>query len=561
MKETRRALLLSVALFSGGAVLSWPGGAATLGDDETGVYARFLEGHFAASDADPTRAVSEWLRALALDSSNADLTQQAFTQCVLADCPEALALAGRLPGSAVAQMLLAAQSARTGDWGDAEERFARLPTDGVTKLLQPVLVAWAQQGGGHTDQGLATLQPLTTSRQLPGFYALHAALIADLAGRMATADTLYMAARVGNGTPVLRLAQLIGSFDARQHRDGEALQTLDAVTNAAPLLRLALPGMASHLRQERVGNAVDGLAEAYVGFAAAVHQDGDEQFASVLLRLALNLRPDFAAARLLGADIAEAQRDLNGAIRMLTAVQDSDPLAPAARLRQAELTARAGQQEQALQELRVLAQAFPESPLPSSEIGDALRMRGDFAGAAGAYSEAIAHIATPSATDWPLFYDRGITYSESGNWPLAEADFENALKLQPNQPLVLNYLGYSWADRGERLTESREMLETAANLRPDDAAVIDSLGWVMLRQGDATDSVTMLERAVELDPADATINGHLGDAYWAAGRKVEATYQWRRALIFNPAPADAAKLEAKLHDTTAQATTNPARIP
>ncbi|MBN8898254.1 MAG: tetratricopeptide repeat protein, partial [Rhodospirillales bacterium] len=115
------------------------------------------------------------------------------------------------------------------------------------------------------------------------------------------------------------------------------------------------------------------------------------------------------------------------------------------------------------------------------------------------------------------------------------------------QPFVLNYLGYSWADKGEHLPEARRMLQRAAEKRPNDGAVVDSLGWVMLRQGQVADAVRLLERAVELDSEDATINGHLGDAYWAAGRKIEAQYQWRRALTLNPTADDAAKLETKLN--------------
>ena len=118
--------------------------------------------------------------------------------------------------------------------------------------------------------------------------------------------------------------------------------------------------------------------------------------------------------------------------------------------------------------------------------------------------------------------------------------------MAPDQPYVLNYLGYSWADMGQHLSQARDMIEKAAQRRPNDGAIVDSLGWVMLRQGDTDDAVRTLERAVELEPEDAAINGHLGDAYWAAGRKLEATYQWRRALTFNPEPADAVKLEAKL---------------
>ena len=156
---------------------------------------------------------------------------------------------------------------------------------------------------------------------------------------------------------------------------------------------------------------------------------------------------------------------------------------------------------------------------------------------------------TPGHDAWLLYYSRGIAYDRSHQWPAAQADFEHALALAPDQPAVLNYLGYSWADADTHLAEARQMIDKAMQQRPNDGAIIDSLGWVLLREGDAKAAVSTLERAVELEPQDSTINGHLGDAYWAAGRKLEATYQWRRALTLNPEPGDVAKLEAKLNGT------------
>ena len=557
MKLVRPSILLFTALSSGFA-----GGISARADEGmvSGVYARFLDGHYAASVGDADRSASELLQAAAIDPAEPALIRKAFEQSLLAGRPDALRLAARLPGNDTAEIALAVSAAQQGDWAGAQRRLSALSTKGITGLLQPLLLAWAEQGCGDTDQALATLQPYVEGRQLPGFFALQAALIGDQAGRTAFAATMYDAARVGNGTPPLRLAQLIGSFEARTTHQTQALRTLDGVAQAAPLLRLALPGMAAHLRDQAVATPLQGMAEALVGFAAALHQDGDNNLSILMLRLALSVRPDLSAARLLAADILEAQQDLPGAIDVLATVSDDDPLAPVVRVRQAELTARDGQTDLALSMLSTLAAQQPDSSVPDGEAGDVLRAKGDFDGAIAAYTRAIGRIPTPGATDWPVFYDRGIAYSQTGQWDQAQADFQHALQLQPNQPLVLNYLAYSWADRGEHLSEARDMLETAVHLRPEDGEIVDSLGWVMLRQGDADQSVAMLERAAELEPADATINAHLGDAYWAVGRKMEATYQWRRALIFNPPPADAAKIEAKLHETTAQANAEPPKL-
>ncbi len=137
-------------------------------------------------------------------------------------------------------------------------------------------------------------------------------------------------------------------------------------------------------------------------------------------------------------------------------------------------------------------------------------------------------------------------------WARAEDDLQRALAMAPDQAIVENYLGYSWADQNRNLPRARELLQRAAAAKPEDGEVVDSLGWVMLRQGDVAGAVRRLERATELAPDDATINSHLGDAYWAAGRRREAADQWRRALVFHPEPDDVAPIEAKLRRAEAE---------
>jgi Flp pilus assembly protein TadD len=218
------------------------------------------------------------------------------------------------------------------------------------------------------------------------------------------------------------------------------------------------------------------------------------------------------------------------------------------RLRQAALTDRAGHSAVALDLLAQIARDYPTRADPLALQGDVLRAQRRFPEAVTAYDKAIELVGTPVPANWLLFYDRGVALERSHQWPRAEADFLKALELSPDQPIVLNYLGYSWAQQGHNLARARQMIERAAEQRPNDGAILDSLGWVVLRQGNVPGAVKFLERAVELDSEDAEINGHLGDAYWAAGRKDEAQVQWRRALNLNPDPEEAARLRAKLHD-------------
>ena len=252
---------------------------------------------------------------------------------------------------------------------------------------------------------------------------------------------------------------------------------------------------------------------------------------------------------MLATDIAEATKHPDTGLKVLTQVAADDPLIGIVRLRRASLADQIGQPDDALHQLEQIERDYPNRPEPYINQGDILRIQHRYAEAVAAYNKAMALVGTPTRLDWPLFYDRGIALEQSKDWPRAESDFLTALKLAPDQPYVLNYLGYSWTEQGRNLPRARQMIERAVEQRPNDGAIIDSLGWVMLRQGDTAGAVKSLERAVELMPEDATLNGHLGDAYWAAGRRQEALYQWRRALNLNPEPEDIPKLQAKLHES------------
>jgi tetratricopeptide (TPR) repeat protein len=548
IRRVKRTFILALSLLSACAAAdasSGPAPARSI-DAPSGVFGDFLTGRFALSQGDAQEAATEFLRALGTNPDDQTLQQQAFIACLVAGRSDATRLARNLPDSQAAQLLLGEEDARAGHWQAAEQRFGAMPHQGLGQLLQPLLIAWAQQGQGRTDAALATLHPLEDGPQFRGVYQLHAALIADQAGRTADADKLYQEARTNFGVMNLRLAQVLASWQARHGHFGAAQRTLAELAKDAPDMGIALPALTAASMTMPVPRPADGIAEALLALAATVRSQNASDYAMLLLRLALDLRPDFTAARLLAADTLESQDHLDSALQMLSAVNAEDPLIAPVRLQRAALTEQLGHTEDALHELQRIAHDYPDSPVPAMREADLLRSKQRFTEAITAYDHGIALMKGVAANDWVPYYNRGICYERSHQWPKAEADFKHALSLSPDQPYVLNYLGYSWADMGKNLTQARQMIEKAVQQRPNDGAIIDSLGWVMLRQGQVADAVTTLERAVELEPQDPEINGHLGDAYWAAGRKLEAIYQWRRALTFNPEPGDAAKLEAKL---------------
>jgi tetratricopeptide (TPR) repeat protein len=544
--DARRAIFLTLSLLSACAA-SDPSANADRTQIPVTWSGDFLAGRFEMSHGDFGDASGDLLQALSVNPNDPDLLLQTFIACLNAGRPEAVALAARLPSSQIAQMLLVDAAAKNGDWRQAETRLRALPRDGVMQLLQPLLLAWVSLGSGDPDQAFATLRPYFDNARYRPVVALHAAMIADIAGRTRDAAIWYQQAgtELANESP--RTALILASWMARSGHREAAEALLSKMGESVPEAAIAIPGMLASLDRRPVARATDGMAEAYATFAAALRQQETGEFSMVLSRLALDMRPDFVTARLMAAELQANAKHYQEALSLLDqAAHVDDPVAAVVRLRHVAVLERMDRTDEAIREAERIGRDYPDSSLPDIELGDLLRAKHRFTEAIVAYDRVIERIKKPSTNEWVLFYSRGIAYERTGQWTRAEADFNRALALSPDQPSVLNYLGYAWADMGRNLDRARDMIQRAAARRPNDGAITDSLGWVTFRQGDAIEATKLLERAVGLEPEDPTITEHLGDAYWATGRKIEAQYQWRRALTLNPAPEDAAKLEAKI---------------
>jgi len=263
-------------------------------------------------------------------------------------------------------------------------------------------------------------------------------------------------------------------------------------------------------------------------------------------RLAIYLRPDLDLARMLVAGILESQGGEAEANKLYDEVKPGSALKWLARLRHAGNLDTTGSSDKAIDELRAMSDENATRVDALVNLGDLLRAHKRFGESVEAYDKAVARIGDLGQRHWSLLYSRGISLERAGQWERAEADLQKALKLNPDQPYVLNYLGYSWVDKGQNLDRARRMIERAVDLRPTDGYIVDSLGWLFFRIGKFKDAVDSLERAVELKPQDPVINDHLGDAYWRVGRTAEARFQWRRALALDPEPDLITAIRAKL---------------
>ena len=517
-------------------------------------YGAFLAARYAAAQSDPAAATKFYTRALQGDDNNQELIAEGFLAGVLSGSPEAAELAPKLPGNTLATLLRGNQAALTGNFDQAKQIFHALPPDNLAGLIKPLLLAWAQLGEGNEQAALTGLGSYFTDPTFGPVYVLNAALIADAAGDTKSATQLY--ANVDTSQPNLRLAQILASWYARQGQMAQANATLDALIAAHPDLQIGLPQLQAQIANPVITTAADGMAEAYLTLAGSLNQPQEAFLRTVLLRFALQLRPDLAAARLLlantqiGADdpnFTPTPVEMNNALATLQPIQKTDPLYGPASVEEASLLAALKQPEQAVALLQNLIKANPGNAELLGTVGDVLRNSNQCPAAIPYYSQAIAAAGQPAPpAAWSLFFDRGICEDEANGWPAAEPDMMQALNLSPNQPYVLNYVGYSWALHGEKLSEAKAMLQRAASLDPNDGAVIDSLGFVELKQGNTKGALALLTQAVQLSADDPEVNGHLGDAFWQNGQPLQAAYQWQRALSLHPDPKLAAELNSKI---------------
>lgn len=545
----RRLAFLAIALLSAcAAAEGGRPGEQGFRPSASNAFGAYLAGRFATAESDTTIAADSLLTALRADPDQPEVVQRAFIATLLDGRSEAVRLARRLPDNPLAAMLVAGTEAQAGRWDRAEARIRSLPRQGASQLLQPLLLAWVMHGKGQTDAAVALLRPLAEGGRLRSLYALHAALICDLAGRSREAERFVRIAIGDSQPPTLRLVQISAGILARGGRETDADRLIESLSRGQDDLALAMgeAARAQILASRAVASPVEGMAEAHLALAGALRGQGAAEFSLALTRLAMRLRPGFTPALLLAADALSDERQFAAAIAELDRIPADDPLAGMVGLRRATLLDRLDRTEEAVAEYQRVAAAFPGASQPHARLGDMLRTRSRWPESAAAYDEAIRRVPNPATGHWALFYARGIARERGGDWAQAEPDFRRALELSPEQPYVLNYLGYTWVERGENLAEARRMLERAVALRPQDGNIADSLGWALFKLGDMPGAIRWLERAVELEPRNSVINDHLGDAYWVAGRQREAQFQWRRALALGPEGEEGPKIEAKI---------------
>jgi tetratricopeptide (TPR) repeat protein len=523
----------------------------------TSPYGDFLAARHAERSFNNDLAAELYARTLAQTPDNPALMRETMHQMLAAGRIEAAAeIAGRYlehePGSVIAGLALAVMELARHRPEAAEDRLAAIPARGLGSYFVPLTLSWTKFARGDVETALVALAPLGKLRGGAPFHDYHAALMLDLAGDTARAADHYDRLSANGFSGYARFVELAGAFherrgDVAKARDiyiGFLSRRSNAVMVEAALARLE----AGRPPPKEIASAAHGAAEALFNLATLLNQENVAEIGMIVLQMAIKLRPDFDEARLLRGDIlAAAERD-EAAIAAYDKVEPKSPLGWSARLRAAQLLDRIGKSEVAYARLRDMGREAPRRSDAMVVLGDLLRFKKRYGEAVDAYDTALARIGTPEEQHWSLLYSRGIALERARQWDRAEADFLRALDFEPEQPFVLNYLGYSWVEKGRNLERALGMLEKAVRLRPNDGYIIDSLGWAHYQLKAFESAVTYLERAVELSSQDPTVNDHLGDAYWRVGRHYEARFQWERALSLEPEPTEVPAIEKKLAD-------------
>ncbi|MGO4437638.1 tetratricopeptide repeat protein [Rhizobium sp. RAF56] len=522
----------------------------------------FLAARTADVDHDYETAIALYKKALMIEPGNPEIRQRLMISLLLnGNIAEGVKYASELKNDPtverVTTIVRGMDAIRRHDYKVAEGLLKYSGPNDLDRLMNDLLLAWARVGAGRGKEALAMVQKMKGPAWFSIFKSYNAGAIALVIGDTKAARSNLNDAvtdKDGGATAPDTFMRAVMALARLEANAGNRQQALDAISvgdnmisNYAPLNALRASIEKGDKPAQQVTDAVQGAASVLFSVGAALNRDGAEDVVALYLQTANTLDPKSPDTLVLLGGIAEKQEQMNRAISFYKQVPKDSPMARISELQLGLALAQGGKIDDARKHLKALIDSDPSDVRSYLAYGSVLSDAKDFQAMAENYDKAVEVIgAVPSRKDWSVFFQRGIAYERLKKWDQAEPNFKKALELNPDQPQVLNYLGYSWVDMNRNLDAGLDMIKRAVDLRPDDGYIVDSLGWAYFRLNRFDDAVNELEKAAQLKASDATINDHLGDAYWRVGRKLEAVYQWNRALTSQPEEADIPRIKDKV---------------
>lgn len=535
----------------------------------------FLAARTADVDRDYANAIALYRKALELEPDNTEIRERLMIASFLSgDFDAGAKIAEELKSDAAVERITVIarglEAMKRGDFAGADKILKYEGPNDLERMLTSLLLAWSKLGSGDKDAALKMVTDLKGPEWFAIFRNYHAGALAAAAGKTDRARVLLKSAvtdKEGGSTApdtYIRAVMALARLEAQSGNLQAALDTIatgdQLINNYAPLKALGEELKKGGKPEQQVKTAAQGAAAVLFSIGSALNRQGADEAVALYLNMAHALDPDSADTLVLLGGLAENANQPERAIDFYKRVPTASPLRRISELQLGLALASTGKQDEARKHLQALIASDPTDIRSYLAYGSVLSDAKDYREMARNYDQAIETLgARRDKSHWSLYFQRGIAYERLKEWDKAEPNFKIALELNPDQPQVLNYLGYSWVDMNRNLTEGLDMIKRAVELRPDDGYIVDSLGWAYYRLGRFQEAVEELERAAELKAGDATINDHLGDAYWHVGRKREAVFQWERALVMKPEEAEVAKIKAKIKDGLPD--TAPAKTP
>lgn len=449
----------------------------------------------------------------------------------------------------LAYILKSITAAKNGDYQQSADILAKIDTKVFGGYAVPLLQAWNAAALGQAEVALGHLDNSDFSDDTA--YTLQKALVLDYMGRTSDADAAYRYA-MRQGLDLQETLLAANFFERSGDWDTvEKIYTLFSEQEPTnPYLISALKRTAAQQAADPVLNdAEQGVAYTLYKMAHLLFERNASDSALIYSRIAEHIGHGNPDANLLMGDLMVKNGHYDEALGYYNSITSENILFKTAQMKKVGALEKAGQNDQALGVLNNMKTTTPYVLDALVRTGDLHQRSENFEMALSAYDEALDTLGDQANENhWGIFYARGMAYEQLDNWNAAEKDFIKALEYSPENPSILNVLGYTWVDKGVNLDRAMDMIEKAVSMRPHDGYIIDSYGWAFYKLGEYDQATYWLEKAIELHPEDATMNDHLGDAYWQSGRIKEARFQWERANRLSSDSTFQMKMARKLKD-------------